>query len=38
MSIEVWSLWITYISFAQNFKAKTNTNIFYSKTFIFYMV
>jgi len=27
MSIEVWSLWITYISFAQNFKAK-QTQIF----------
>jgi len=33
-----WSLWIIYILFAENFKAKLNTNIFRFKTFIFLMV
>jgi len=28
MSLEVWSLWISYILFAEKFKAKINTNIF----------
>jgi len=36
MSIEVWFLWITYILFAEKFKAKINANIFLLKTFIFY--
>jgi len=34
----LWSLWIIYILFAENFKAKINTNIFRFKTFIFLMV
>jgi len=34
----VWSLWISYILFAEKFKGKINTNIFHLKTFIFFMV
>jgi len=34
----LWSLWIIYILFAENFKAKINTNIFRYKTFISSMV
>jgi len=34
----VWSLWIIYILFAENFEAKINTNIFRFKTFILLMV
>jgi len=34
----VWSLWIITILFAENFKAKINSNIFRFKTFIFLMI
>jgi len=34
----VLSLWIIYILFVENFKAKINTNMFRFKTFIFLMV
>jgi len=34
----VWSLWIIYILFVENFKARINTNIFCFKTFIFLMI
>ena len=32
------SLWIIYILFTENFKAKINKNIFRFKNFIFFMV
>jgi len=38
MSLEVWSLWLSYILFAEKSKAKINTNIFHFKIFIFFMV
>jgi len=38
MSIEVWSLWITYILYAEKLKAKIKTNIFRLKTYIFFTV
>jgi len=34
----LWSLSITYILFAGKFKAKIDTYIFSSKTFVFFMV
>jgi len=34
----VWSLWIIYILFAKNLKARIDTNIFRFKTFSFLMV
>jgi len=36
--MEIWCLWITYISFTEKFKVEGNTNIFRLKTFIFFMV
>jgi len=34
----LWSLWIIYVLFGENFKTKSNTYIFRFKTFIFFMV
>jgi len=34
----LWSLCMIYILFAEKLKAKINTNILHSKTFIFFMV
>jgi len=34
----LWSLWITYILFAEKFKAKINTNVLSFETFISFLL
>jgi len=34
----LWSLWIIYILFAEQFETKIYTNIYRFETFIFFMV